>query len=132
MRGAVSVLLCALLLTGCTAREHMTLTGDEIASGPCSEVMDVAVETLATLSTRECNPLGSTLVFPDGETLEIGDGGGGSSSSRSQISYGYTNVGTLGIVATRYSGACLDQEVWGPPAAVDKVVDTFGDDLGHC
>ena len=132
IRRALGVLLCALMLAGCTAREHMTLTGDEMASDPCAEVAVMPVETLATFSTRECNPLGSTLVFPDGVELEIGSGGGGSSSSSSELSYGYTNVGTLGIVATRYSGECLDQEVWGPAAAIDKVVEAFGDDLGHC
>ena len=128
----LGLVLCALMLAGCTAQEHVTMTGDELASEPCSEVMDIAVESLATFSTSECNPLGSRLTFPDGAVLEIGDGTGAIESSRSEFAYGYTNVGALGIVATKYSDGCLDQEVWGPPAAIDKLVEAFGDGLGHC
>jgi hypothetical protein len=130
VRGVV-LLASVIVVSGCSSSEALTLTGDELPKSPCSQMIDIPVEELNDLSTVECDPLGSTLVFPDGQSITIG-AGGGSSSGETDYTYAYQDVGTLGIVATRYLGQCRDQEVWGSSAAIEKVTEAFGESLGDC
>lgn len=131
-RTARVILALAVILasSACSSGEFLTLTGDEIGQEPCATNVTIPVYELAMFSTRECDPVGSTVQFSDGTEITIGDGSG--SSSDLAGSYSYHNVGTYGIVATRYHGECLDQQVWGPPAAIAKLTEAFGGTLGNC
>jgi len=130
--GSVLVVAMATCISACSSGEALTLTGDEMAREPCPTTTSIPVETLDELSTDECDPLGSSLEFPDGEQIAIGGGTGSTTAGEDSYTYGYVNVGTLGIVATRYIDGCRDQEVWGSDAAIAKVRDAFGPALGAC
>jgi hypothetical protein len=125
------VLALGLALSACSSSEVLTLTGNEIAEAPCATAVDIPVGELSEFSTLQCNPVGSTIEFPDGQSITI-EVGGGSSSGQTDLTYTYQNVGTIGIVATQYRGQCLEQKVWGPPEAIAKVTKAFGESLGAC
>ena len=100
------------LLAGCNpfAREYVSLNRDELLE-PCTTMSEIAVETLAKL-VLECEPVGSTLVFPDGETLALGSGGGSKSQfvgdSEPVKSYGYQTLGIYGVVASAWVDDCAE------------------------
>jgi len=128
----------AVTLSGCVGvfpapARHLVLMADEQSNPPCLEAEEIPVESLQSDVPPTCNPVGSTLSFPDGVTLEIGEGGGGStSSSRSEYSHSYLNVGDYGIVASRHTAGCEELEVWGSEEAIATVVAAFGQNLGNC
>ena len=129
----VAALLAAMMtLSGCLPTENLTLSGDELPSEACPSQSTLPVEALTTLSTAECNPVGSVLVFPDGEVIDLGMAPGNTSNTESKYIYSYLNVGTLGIIATRYTEGCMELKSWGSPAAIAKALDAYGDDLGNC
>ena len=124
-------------LAGCSpfaSGDYLTLDAEE-ALEPCATVSEIPVEDLDG-PEPECEPVGSTLVFPDGGTLEVYAGGGGTSrfvgGGVPVRSYGHQTVGIHGIVASTWVDDCEEFESWGRPEAIAKVKEAFGEFLGQC
>jgi len=121
------------LLAGCT-QDPSALSPEELLE-PCTTVSEIAVETLEGLEP-ECEPVGSTLVFPDGAKLEVSSGGGSMSNYTGDgepvKSYGFQTVGIYGVVAASWVDDCTDFQSWGRPEAIAKAHRAFGEFLGHC
>ena len=134
LRGIVAVSLIGLVAAGCVRGEVLTLTAEEGDLTPCEPGLSIPVETLDTEARPACDPLESTLVFPDDARLymDTGVGGGSMTSSESRFSHGFYNVGIYGVVASRYDDDCQPLEVWGRAEAIEKLHEAFGDDLGNC
>lgn len=132
--------LALVLLSGCIPfvpdrhSDYLSLSDDEDLE-PCVETNDIPVESLSGPSP-ECEPVGSTLVFPDGGTIEVGSGLGAytpapGSDGRTR-SYGYATVGVYGVVASSWLDDCDEFKTWGRPEAIAKVEEAFGEFLGQC
>lgn len=130
--------LALVLLTGCLPLgrgEFLHLDAEEVLE-PCTEVSEIPVEALDG-PAPECEPVGSTLIFPDGGRLEVSSGGGSSSlftgdPNDKTRSYGYQTVGIYGVVASTWLDECEYFESWGRPEAIAKVEVAFGEFLGQC
>ncbi|WP_267421180.1 MULTISPECIES: hypothetical protein [unclassified Curtobacterium] len=87
------VIAAVLALTSCSKRGaddgYLTLTAGEATLPACTTAAPVLVETLNTEQLPSCDPIGQTLVFPDGEQIQLPEqqGGGGSSNSGSEYRY---------------------------------------------
>lgn len=129
-------MVAVVLLAGCypSARDYVALNPDEMLE-PCTTVSEIAVESLDDIAL-ECEPVGSTLVFPDGETLELISGGGSKSQfisdSEPVKSYGFQTFGIYGVVASAWVDECAEFQSWGRPEAIAKMEDAFGEFLGQC
>ena len=134
MRQVLAPVLLVVLLAGCGGGDVLTLGADEIGIPACSPGQTVDVETLDTAERPECTPLGSELLFPDGTRLAMGeyDAAGSSSTSESDYSHGWYDVGVYGIVASHYDSTCQDLEIWGRAEAIEKLRAAFGDAFGNC
>lgn len=140
MRRLLPVTAVALvLLSGCIPfapggpDDYLTLDAEELLE-PCTEVSDIEVETLASSKPR-CEPVGSTLVFPDGGTIEVGPGLGATTlggNDEKPRSYGYATVGIYGVVASTWLDDCEEFESWGRPEAIAKLEEVWGEFLGQC
>ena len=132
IRRLLAVVVLLVALAGCTRGEVLELRGDELPGPTCESVTQIPVDELDTPERPTCNPLGSTLLFPGGETIDIGDGGGSTESSDSDVGHAYSNVGSLGVLGIEYSLDCSTVRVWGRAEAIEKVRRAFGDDYGVC
>lgn len=126
------VIAAVLALTSCSQRGadggYLTLTAGEATLPACATAAPVLVETLNTEQLPSCDPIGQTLVFPDGEQIQLPEqqGGGGSSNSESDYRYAYQSVGNWGLVAARAKTDCSAVQVWGNPEALRRVHEAFG------
>lgn len=132
IRSGVLVVLLTVMLAGCSRGEVLELRGDELPGPVCETVAELTVADLDTVDRPSCDPIGSTIVFPDGATIEIGSGGGSTESSDSDVGHAYSNVGALGVVAIEYSLDCTGFTVWGRAEAIAKLRRAFGEDYGVC
>ena len=126
---AVAAAALVLVLAGCVPSDARILTLDatEIQDPPCTSVRDIPADELDDADREPCVPLGSTIVFPAGERLEIGDGGGGGTSDVDPAAWiAYSTVGDHGVIAGRYGPGCTDLRVWGPAEALEVVRAAFG------
>ena len=131
---AVSGLLLAasLSITSCTHQGqddgYLTLTAGEATLSACPTAAPVEVEALRTEELPTCDPIGQTLVFPDGEQIQLPEqqGGGGASTSGSGDHYAYQSVGNWGLVAARADADCSRVQEWGNPEALRRVHEAFG------
>ena len=128
--------VAVLTLAGCVGPSDgvLTLGEGEFLLEACEPGQSIEVETLTTDTRATCVPWGSELVFPDDARLAIDPdtSSGSTSSSESEYSYGWYDVGVYGIVASRYTTGCADLDIWGSHEAVSKLQEAFGDDLGNC
>lgn len=112
----------------------LQLDAGESDIGPCNSFEPVAVSSLNSDKTLDCEPQGADLVFPDGTrvTLPTGDlgSGGTNANGTSGDTYTYTGVGIYGIYATQSSPDCSEFQEWGSPGARAKIHEAFGQRYG--
>ena len=118
---------------GCSGRADnrtLTLTAGEATLPACTTAASVPVETLNTEQLPRCEPVGQTLVFPDGEQIQLPEqqGGSGSLNPGSGYRYAYESVGNWGLVAARAKADCSAVQEWGNPEALRRVHEAFGED----
>ncbi|QOD43895.1 hypothetical protein [Clavibacter zhangzhiyongii] len=125
---AVAVAVAASI-TGCAPADDgfLTLGPTEIDDPECPWIRDIPVEELDDPVREPCVPVGSTLVFPDGERADVFAGSGGASSATDpDVWLVYSTVGDYGVIAARYGPGCADVTTWGPRGALEKVRAAFG------
>lgn len=125
-------LAASLSITSCTHQGqddgYLTLTAGEATLSACPTAAPVEVEALRTEELPTCDPVGQTLVFPDGEQIQLPEqpGGGGASTSGSGDHYAYQSVGNWGLAAARADADCSNVQEWGNPEALRRVHEAFG------
>ena len=131
--GVCGLLLAAVVsLTSCSEADnddgYLTLTAGEATLSACPTAAPVMVEALNTKHLPTCDPIGQTLVFPDGEQIQLPEqqGGGGASRSGSDYQYAYQSVGNWGLVAARAKADCSSIQEWGNAEALRRVHDASG------
>ncbi|WP_282944593.1 hypothetical protein [Cellulomonas endometrii] len=111
----VTLALSVLVVAGCAP------TGVDVRGTLplCRHVRVLPVEELA--EHTKCDLRGWRLMFPDGQTFEVGVANGSASSTdRPGEEWGASNWGGDGTVAWLRTDEGLT--VWGPPAAVDREI----------
>lgn len=135
--GAMSLLVVAVVsMTSCSGFDaddgYLTLAAGEATLSACPTEAPILVEALNTEHMPTCDPVGQTLVFPDGEQIQLpeqrGGGGWSRSASGSDFRYAYQSVGNWGLVAARVDGDCSSIQEWGNPEAIRRVHDAFGNE----
>jgi hypothetical protein len=135
--GAMSLLVVVVVsMTSCSGLDsddrYLTLAAGEATLSGCPTQAPIMVEALNTKLMPTCDPIGQTLVFPDGEQIQLpeqqGGGGWSRSASESDFRYAYRSVGNWGLVAARVDGDCSSIQEWGNPEAIRRVHDAFGNE----
>ncbi|MGN8244158.1 hypothetical protein ACTHAM_001057 [Cellulomonas soli] len=126
--GAASAITLVLVMTGCTSTGITLRDSSELK--PCEvadtiETVTIPVEDLSQYG--ECDLAGVWLLYPTGDTREVGApavNSGGDASDDSVI--GWTNWGPDGVAAWRQTDDSVT--VWGTPAGVQLSIRGMAED----